>query len=124
MIELISDPMIQSPLQFFSPRMFQDAFASERRKAKMLNFSIAYGKTPVGLGRDWKVLEYEQVGGTCIHNDLVAQGTINFESLFLRFLSRKQRKRLIYGTAIEKKCLPGKKNVNRRPVINSLYAHC
>ncbi|KAG5255162.1 DNA polymerase [Salix suchowensis] len=25
------------------------------RKAKMLNFSIAYGKTPVGLSRDWKV---------------------------------------------------------------------
>jgi len=34
---------------------FQDAFASERRKAKMLNFSIAYGKTPVGLSKDWKV---------------------------------------------------------------------
>lgn len=33
----------------------QDAFASERRKAKMLNFSIAYGKTTVGLARDWKV---------------------------------------------------------------------
>ena len=33
----------------------QDAFASERRKAKMLNFSIAYGKTPVGLSKDWKV---------------------------------------------------------------------
>ncbi|KAL9316627.1 hypothetical protein ACSQ67_017628 [Phaseolus vulgaris] len=32
-----------------------DAFASERRKAKMLNFSIAYGKTPVGLSKDWKV---------------------------------------------------------------------
>jgi len=34
----------------------QDAFGSERRKAKMLNFSIAYGKTAVGLSRDWKVL--------------------------------------------------------------------
>lgn len=34
----------------------KDAFASERRKAKMLNFSIAYGKTAVGLARDWKVL--------------------------------------------------------------------
>lgn len=34
----------------------QDAFAAERRKAKMLNFSIAYGKTAVGLSRDWKVL--------------------------------------------------------------------
>ncbi|GJN12315.1 hypothetical protein PR202_ga30584 [Eleusine coracana subsp. coracana] len=33
----------------------QDAFAAERRKAKMLNFSIAYGKTAVGLSRDWKV---------------------------------------------------------------------
>lgn len=35
--------------------LFKDAFGSERRKAKMLNFSIAYGKTPVGLARDWKV---------------------------------------------------------------------
>ncbi|KAK4851578.1 hypothetical protein QYF36_016504 [Acer negundo] len=35
--------------------LLKDAFASERRKAKMLNFSIAYGKTPKGLARDWKV---------------------------------------------------------------------
>ncbi|KAJ4975247.1 hypothetical protein NE237_000353 [Protea cynaroides] len=35
--------------------LLKDAYASERRKAKMLNFSIAYGKTPVGLARDWKV---------------------------------------------------------------------
>ncbi|KAK6946876.1 3'-5' exonuclease domain [Dillenia turbinata] len=35
--------------------LLKDVFASERRKAKMLNFSIAYGKTPVGLARDWKV---------------------------------------------------------------------
>ncbi|XP_031096922.1 DNA polymerase I A, chloroplastic/mitochondrial-like, partial [Ipomoea triloba] len=35
--------------------LLKDAFASERRKAKMLNFSIAYGKTVVGLARDWKV---------------------------------------------------------------------
>ncbi|MQL75674.1 hypothetical protein Taro_008062, partial [Colocasia esculenta] len=35
--------------------LLKDAFAAERRKAKMLNFSIAYGKTPVGLSRDWKV---------------------------------------------------------------------
>ncbi|KAJ0744852.1 putative DNA-directed DNA polymerase [Helianthus annuus] len=31
-----------------------DMYASERRKAKMLKFSIACGKTPVGLARDWK----------------------------------------------------------------------
>ncbi|KAK3027958.1 hypothetical protein RJ639_039425, partial [Escallonia herrerae] len=35
--------------------LLKDAFGSERRKAKMLNFSIAYGKTAVGLARDWKV---------------------------------------------------------------------
>nr|XP_043640219.1 DNA polymerase I B, chloroplastic/mitochondrial isoform X2 [Erigeron canadensis] len=35
--------------------LLKDKYASERRKAKMLNFSIAYGKTPVGLARDWKV---------------------------------------------------------------------
>ncbi|GFP93394.1 DNA polymerase i a chloroplastic/mitochondrial [Phtheirospermum japonicum] len=34
--------------------LLKDAFASERRKAKMLNFSITYGKTTVGLARDWK----------------------------------------------------------------------
>lgn len=32
-----------------------DAFGAERRKAKMLNFSIAYGKTAQGLSRDWQV---------------------------------------------------------------------
>ncbi|CAH1429466.1 unnamed protein product [Lactuca virosa] len=35
--------------------LLKDIFASERRKAKMLNFSIAYGKTTIGLSRDWKV---------------------------------------------------------------------
>ena len=30
-------------------------FASERRKAKVLNFSIAYGKTAHGLSKDWGV---------------------------------------------------------------------
>uniref|UniRef100_A0A803MJ78 DNA-directed DNA polymerase family A palm domain-containing protein n=1 Tax=Chenopodium quinoa TaxID=63459 RepID=A0A803MJ78_CHEQI len=35
--------------------LLKDAFGSERRKAKMLNFSIAYGKTPMGLAKDWKV---------------------------------------------------------------------
>ncbi|KAK4484833.1 hypothetical protein RD792_007432 [Penstemon davidsonii] len=39
--------------------LLKDAFASERRKAKMLNFSIAYGKTTVGLARDWKVSRKE-----------------------------------------------------------------
>ncbi|XP_010545542.1 PREDICTED: DNA polymerase I A, chloroplastic/mitochondrial [Tarenaya hassleriana] len=35
--------------------LLKDAFGAERRKAKMLNFSIAYGKTAMGLSRDWKV---------------------------------------------------------------------
>ncbi|KAK8951116.1 hypothetical protein KSP39_PZI003355 [Platanthera zijinensis] len=35
--------------------LLKDAFAAERRKAKTLNFSIAYGKTPLGLSKDWKV---------------------------------------------------------------------
>lgn len=34
----------------------QDVFGAERRKAKMLNFSIAYGKTAMGLSKDWKVI--------------------------------------------------------------------
>ncbi|KAG0586378.1 hypothetical protein KC19_2G086100 [Ceratodon purpureus] len=35
--------------------LLKDIFGSERRKAKMLNFSIAYGKTAMGLAKDWKV---------------------------------------------------------------------
>ena len=35
--------------------LVKDQFASERRKAKTLNFSIAYGKTAHGLSADWGV---------------------------------------------------------------------
>ena len=39
--------------------MLKDEFASERRKAKTLNFSIAYGKTAHGLSQDWGVSPQE-----------------------------------------------------------------
>lgn len=39
--------------------LLKDQFASERRKAKTLNFSIAYGKTAHGLGKDWGVSSEE-----------------------------------------------------------------
>jgi len=35
--------------------LLKDVYGSERRKAKTLNFSIAYGKTVVGLSKDWGV---------------------------------------------------------------------
>mmetsp|Transcript_20912 Transcript_20912/g.58155 ORF Transcript_20912/g.58155 Transcript_20912/m.58155 type:complete len:322 (-) Transcript_20912:389-1354(-) len=35
--------------------LLKDMYASERRKAKTLNFSIAYGKTAHGLSQDWGV---------------------------------------------------------------------
>ena len=35
--------------------LLKDKFASERRKAKILNFSIAYGKTAHGLAKDFGV---------------------------------------------------------------------
>ena len=35
--------------------MLKDKYGSERRKAKTLNFSIAYGKTKTGLANDWGV---------------------------------------------------------------------
>lgn len=39
--------------------LVKDKYGSERRKAKMLNFSIAYGKTYKGLAQDWKVSDEE-----------------------------------------------------------------
>ena len=36
-----------------SKPLLKDVYAGERRRAKTLNFSIAYGKTPAGLARDW-----------------------------------------------------------------------
>ena len=33
--------------------LLKDVFGSERRRAKTLNFSIAYGKTVHGLSKDW-----------------------------------------------------------------------
>lgn len=35
--------------------LVKEVYATERRKAKVLNFSIAYGKTSHGLSKDWKV---------------------------------------------------------------------
>ena len=35
--------------------MLKDVFGAERRRAKVLNFSIAYGKTAHGLAKDWGV---------------------------------------------------------------------
>lgn len=39
--------------------LLKEVFSVERRKAKTLNFSIAYGKTVKGLSRDWNVTEKE-----------------------------------------------------------------
>lgn len=35
--------------------LVKDKYGSERRKAKTLNFSIAYGKTVHGLAKDWGI---------------------------------------------------------------------
>jgi DNA polymerase I len=35
--------------------LLKNVFGIERRKAKVLNFSIAYGKTALGLSKDWGV---------------------------------------------------------------------
>lgn len=34
--------------------LVKDCYANERKKAKTMNFSIAYGKTASGFARDWK----------------------------------------------------------------------
>eukprot|EP01035_Chromulina_nebulosa_P017260 gene17260-22791_t len=39
--------------------LVKDKFGSERRKAKTLNFSIAYGKTVHGLAQDWGITTEE-----------------------------------------------------------------
>jgi DNA polymerase I len=35
--------------------LVKNKYASERRKAKILNFSLAYGKTEYGLSKDFEV---------------------------------------------------------------------
>lgn len=42
-----------------SPPLVKDVFSAQRRKAKTLNFSIAYGKTVRGLAKDWNVSDKE-----------------------------------------------------------------
>ena len=42
--------------------LLKDVYGSERRKAKTLNFSIAYGKTVHGLSKDWGVTVDEAKG--------------------------------------------------------------
>ncbi len=39
--------------------LLKDVYSSERRRAKVLNFSIAYGKTAFGLAKDWDVTRVE-----------------------------------------------------------------
>lgn len=39
--------------------LVKDVYGSERRKAKTLNFSIAYGKTVHGLASDWGITKEE-----------------------------------------------------------------
>ena len=39
--------------------LLKSVYANERRKAKVLNFSIAYGKTAMGLSKDWGVTPAE-----------------------------------------------------------------
>ena len=62
--------------------IFQDAFGSERRKAKMLNFSIAYGKTTVGLARDWKVINSFSRSFTSLKSFVPCLNTISVPSGF------------------------------------------
>lgn len=33
--------------------MVKDKFSNERKKAKAMNFSVAYGKTAFGFAKDW-----------------------------------------------------------------------
>lgn len=42
--------------------LVKDKYSSERRKAKILNFSLAYGKTEYGLSKDFNVTLSEAKG--------------------------------------------------------------
>ena len=42
--------------------LIKEKYAAERRKAKTVNFSIAYGKTAKGFAEDWNCTEAEARG--------------------------------------------------------------
>jgi len=39
--------------------LLKDRYANERKKAKVMNFSIAYGKTVHGFMKDWNCDHHE-----------------------------------------------------------------
>lgn len=39
--------------------LLKDLYSNERKKAKIMNFSIAYGKTVHGFMKDWNCTEEE-----------------------------------------------------------------
>ena len=39
--------------------LLKDKYAIERKKAKTMNFSIAYGKTAFGFSKDWDCTKEE-----------------------------------------------------------------
>ena len=39
--------------------LIKDRFKNERQKAKVMNFSISYGKTVEGFAKDWNCSEQE-----------------------------------------------------------------
>lgn len=53
--------LLEKPLEGKSGdfKLLKDVYAAERRQAKALNFSIAYGKTSFGLAKDFKVTKEE-----------------------------------------------------------------
>ena len=100
--------------------LLKDKFGSERRRAKTLNFSIAYGKTIFGLSKDWGVSREEvstsnqpaRTAAASLNQPLLISFTHSLSnltpSLSLPFHLHRRRQCWTHGTRTDPKCSNGK----------------
>lgn len=98
--------------------LLKDMFGSERRKAKVLNFSIAYGKTAHGLSRDWGV-SLQEAQETVDRWYADRPEVLDWQKKTKRFATREGYVSTLLG---RRRRLPGAKSMNRSILNAALRA--